>query len=458
MWTLMESVLFRFGQVRHSRDQTTTLLVAALLSCTTLALDTSELVCLLAGAVAYALMSQKLRVRSGRRTQSCRGSPPAKWSFPQLYIARSITTAKPKTSPAQGEHSMPKKVPAFRCKVWEDDIEELISTLVSTNDDDLKLKQLEQFVRQAASSIMPGVEVASFLHASPSATKAFGVAVPDVELVLKMDLLRLPSLRGKSAAKQDDSLKLQKYAIRELIHHLVSKHSFKFRRSAFRCKDPKVTLITPDACSIFPKGVAVDLRINSTVTGRNAELLARCCEQLPLTRDLALLVQYWARNRGIIYASGGHLPPYAWNVLTVFFLQVSDGNGKQMLPPLTDKHTKIRDQPIQKTVAMLLKEFFHFYHNNFNFKREVVSASTGVRRQRSRPIARDCLLQDEGCREVALAIEDPFDTSEDLGLSMTAFGVFRLREEISRASTMCTQQSSLSDLLTLWSPPDALEE
>ena len=39
-------------------------------------------------------------------------------------------------------------------------------------------------------------------------------------------------------------------------------------------------------------------------------------------QDLVLLVKRWAKHRGICHAAKGHLPPYAWSILCLHFLQV----------------------------------------------------------------------------------------------------------------------------------------
>merc|ERR1711862_1091594 len=62
-----------------------------------------------------------------------------------------------------------------------------------------------------------------------------------------------------------------------------------------------------------------------------AALLTECGQLEPRARELILLVKRWAKDRGICHAAKGHLSPYSWTLLCIFFLQVRE---EPMLPPL----------------------------------------------------------------------------------------------------------------------------
>lgn len=55
------------------------------------------------------------------------------------------------------------------------------------------------------------------------------------------------------------------------------------------------------------------------------------------------------------------------------------------------------------------------------------------------------------------AVEDPFDVKRNLGDSMTATSLSRLRAEFTRANCHCKNGGSLSQLLEPWVPPEQEE-
>jgi DNA polymerase sigma len=42
----------------------------------------------------------------------------------------------------------------------------------------------------------------------------------------------------------------------------------------------------------------------------------------PMAAELILLVRRWAKDRGVSHAAKGHLSPYGWMLLAIFYLQV----------------------------------------------------------------------------------------------------------------------------------------
>merc|ERR1719203_1642982 len=130
-----------------------------------------------------------------------------------------------------------------------------------------------------------------------------------------------------------DARKLQKSTIRCCTDRLVGTGCFKFRRSAFRGQDPKVTLLASTSLGIYSEAIPLDFSVNSTTPLYNAALLTECGQIDSRSRALILIVKRWAKDRGICHAAKGHLPPYAWTLLVIYFLQVGVGSGA-LLPPL----------------------------------------------------------------------------------------------------------------------------
>merc|ERR1719401_459318 len=197
--------------------------------------------------------------------------------------------------------------------------------------------------------------------------------------------------RGTDGRIYMDTRKLQKSAIRVLTDRLVGAGGFKFRRSAFRSQEPRVTFLAPmPSAENNELGVPVSISVNTT-TALRIDVLLRECERLdPRAKQLLLLVKRWVKDRGVSHAAKGHLSPYAWMILAVYFLQVGDREEGPILPPLEGicevgkmvfrpcKKTE-RSRPgvacaEKKTVAQLFQDFTLFYTEEFNWSKEMASA------------------------------------------------------------------------------------
>jgi len=327
------------------------------------------------------------------------------------------------------------------------------------------------------------VEVTGFAHASLKSGKAFGVAVPEVDIVANVNPIALAQLLQRSKAPQHRCPKLlQKSAVRACADKLVSTGGLKFRRSAFRGEEPRVTLLVPSSLGFFPDAVPVDVSVNSVTPFYTAALLTECGQIDPRAKDLMMFVKRWAKDRGICHASKGHLSPYMWNLLVMYFMQVGVEKEGSLLPELKDftmssglmnqaSNSKSVSKPANKTAAVdhaeklsvgqLFDEFVHFYSQRFNYRNEAVSVRLG---QRATPHV-SLPLHLISCGEnpnldVAPTIEDPFKAGVNLGTCMNAMSLARFREELTRAGHLCGQGASLTALLEPWSPagdapPDA---
>merc|ERR1719183_2327487 len=129
-----------------------------------------------------------------------------------------------------------------------------------------------------------------------------------------------------------DAHKLQKSALRACTDDLVVEGGFKFRRSAFKGFEPKVTLIAPVSMGIHTAPIPISFSVNTVTPFYSAALLTECGHIDVRAKELILLVRRWAKDRGICHAAKGHLSPYVWTLLAVYFLQVRDAGN--ILPSL----------------------------------------------------------------------------------------------------------------------------
>lgn len=513
--------------------------VAAIL-CTAMPLDLSQLVFMVIGALVYALLQalqqQPLPVGRGAAGGSCaaRGAKAALgWAGPRgapppAVASRAATTialgarggraaaaagAAPGWRNAAGSSghgsggvteaapvaaggnsmrqevrtlsSMPIMAPVFAGAGWEAEVGELLGQITPTAESDKIVQQLAHVVKLTIRRTIPEVEVMGFASGDLARGKAFGVAVPDVDIVINVSpsvlVARLQGRlsQGRTTVTNLDSRRLQKSAIRVCTDKLVTQGGFKFRRSAFRGQEPKVTLLAPASLGIFDVAVPVDFTVNSLTPLYNAALLTECGQIDARAKALILLVKRWSKDRGICHAAKGHLPPYLWSLLTIYYLQLGVPGEGAILPPLEAfevssglmkcaqavasggdaavPRPKWRTpvHSVQTPVGELFKGFMIFYSRQFDWRNEAVSVRRGRRAPPDLRLPLHIILHDDGCTtEVGPSIEDPFDGTNNLGTCMTAGSIARLREELRRADMLCSSGGSLSQLLEPWIPPE----
>lgn len=452
-------------------------------------LDISQIIWALLGAAGYLLL-QAMRPpiadtaakRSSKAGKPGKGDAPIQVTLPDQHSQQAFFGAKSDNSPmrkSQVRTSSTARVtaPTFHAVGWEAEVQELARQLAPTAESDATCARIVRTVELALARTLPEAKISGFASCSLNSGSAFAVAVPDLEIVITMDPAVLDCrLQGKSRPSIVlDTKKLYKSTLRSVTDHLVGAGDFKFRRSAFRDEDPKVTLLVP-AMHVGGSGdqaVPLSLSVNNATPLRGAALLAECDHREPRAKALILLVRRWARDRGLSHAAKGHLSPYTWTLLVIYFLQVGLSHGS-LLPQLVDFAVYRQLGPSKKacdtsmtapqaTAALssvslgdLLKAFFHFFDGEFDWHREAVCPRSGRRAEPSSKLPLHIILKDDGSStEVGPSIEDPFEKSTNCGSCMTAQSLMQLREEFQRANHLCAGNASLSVLLEPWAPPDA---
>jgi hypothetical protein len=284
-----------------------------------------------------------------------------------------------------------------------------------------------------------------------------------------------PKGQGRSSQKasptqaQPDPRKAQKSAIRSCVDRLVSSGGFKFRRSAFRGLEPKVTLLAPPAHGIVNEPIPIDFSVNTNTPLHNANLSDECASIDSRCKDLMLLVKRWAKDRGVCHAAKGHLSPYCWSLLTIYYLQVGMKDRRPVLPPLPNMEASVTgmarqisderaldDGAPKLTVGELFKGFVLFYNRTFEWGEELVCVRSGQRARAGDEFPIHMIQHEDPAKQplVGPSIEDPFEPAHNLGECATAISLARLREEMNRADEMCSKGVALGELLEPWVPPD----
>lgn len=467
--------------------------------CAVLPLDISQISFAMLGAILYALLQKSDRFTAKKPSaptkkrpvtypSQSRNSAPKDQPLRLAKPSESTNCAVQKKVPAPAAPEvrkpsvLPIVAPTFQSTGWEAEVQELLVQITPTAEVEKIVDQLAQVTRRTIENIIPQVEVVGFASGNLNFGKAFGVAVPEVDIVATVSpqvLFRcLHGKTGKSPATFEDldPAKLQKSAIRACTDRLVAAGGFKFRRSAFRGQEPKVTLLAPASIGLSAEAIPIDFSINVVTPFYNAALLTECGKMDSRAKELILLVKRWAKDRGICHAAKGHLSPYIWGILSMYFLQhgvdeegpvlpgfdhfeVSAGLAACSSPCETGvglaKKLASQDARSKKSVGMLFKEFVHFFQADFDWKNEAVSIRAGQRAPPTSSLPLHIIRDGAAEPHVGLSIEDPFQATKNLGDGMNAMSFARLKEELARAETLLVKGVSLSELLEPWSPPDS---
>jgi len=495
----------------RSRDLRNAGLLVAALVCAILPLEISHLLSALIGVIAY-LILQALQPHA-ERSPSFKKSPPprregsthkwhsnqspsaassrgSRYSAPRIgsagssarLLAPAPIDARPRVEEAEPDTSkqevrkpsaMPVAAPVFKANGWEQEVQELLGQIAPTPEADAAVAEIARMVSRVVSPIIPEAEVTGFAHGNLTNRAAFGVAVPEVDIVISaspsalMGRLQGRWTQARNAALKMDGRKLQKSAIRACTDRLVGTNAFKFRRSAFRGQEPKVTMIAPSPTA-EGQGIPVNISVNAVTPLYKAALMTECGQLDPRAKELILLVKRWAKDRGLCHAAKGHLSPYAWTLIAIFFLQA--GAKEPSLPPLdlfptssglmkkgssAPRTESPKLKACDKSAGALFKDFITFYAREFIWEKEVISVRLGRRGPPDVSVPLHIILLDDATTMVGPSIEDPFEDSQNIGECMTASSYLRLQEELQRADKLCSQPgTSLTLLLEPWAPPE----
>eukprot|EP00933_Yihiella_yeosuensis_P082484 TRINITY_DN96388_c0_g1_i1.p1 TRINITY_DN96388_c0_g1~~TRINITY_DN96388_c0_g1_i1.p1 ORF type:complete len:509 (-),score=126.17 TRINITY_DN96388_c0_g1_i1:111-1637(-) len=504
----MASAFLSTGSDASQKTYHALLLVIVVLLCLLAPLDLAQLIFALIGAVAYygfqvlqrgtlwdetKLKGKKISPPGSPRVSAKRREQTTAW--PKKVVRQDSGNLRQKASrqpekengkdPAVAAQlkpsSFPIPAPAFSAKDFNGQVAELLSQIMPTAESHKAVKKLAQAVKVYLLGILPEAQVLGFAHADLSRGKAFGVAVPDVDIVITVNQDALQKRCGSSkpsitrSPEKPEPRKLQKTSLRLCTDALVNAGGFKFRRSAFRGDEPKVTLLAPATFGLMAEAVPLDLSVNAAAPIHNAALLAECGNIDMKAKELIILVRRWVKDRGICHSPKGFLTPYIWSLLAVYFLQVDEEFA--ILPPLEEFEgldvfmpgnrsskspqaaSRLAKDEKSKDVAKMLRSFFEFYAN-FDWKNENICALRGKREKPPLSLPVHIIENKDGTTEAAPYIEDPFAPKVNLGACMAEWSFMRTREELTRAKAILDKESpSLSELLEPWTPlPDMAED
>ena len=472
-----------FGAVMQPSNNLLILLVLTAI-CIVVPLDLTQLIFACLGAFCYYVVqllqrSVSVPASASKKLKACNAADSDSSSERPVREVREVQLRKPKRIPTTkkpGTHvdtqaqtpAVPIVAPKFQGQSLQEEVQELVSQIMPTAASQRGVDRLAEAIRVMLASSLPEVEVVGFASSDLSRGRANGVAVPDVDIVINVRPDRVsPKVASRPAKVSSDPRMLQKWALRHCADRLVSAGGFKFRRSGFRGNEPKMTLLVPSELGIFNQAVPVDIAVNAVSPLHSAALVTECGNINPRSKELILIIRRWAKDRGVCHAPKGHLSPYVWSLLVVYYLQVAERPEGALLPPmeefeaianlLPDRRVKktwqMKDEMTKVSLAELLCGFMHFY-KNFPWKQQAVCVLKGTSGPAPLSLPINLIEHEDGKTvECGPNIEDPFAPKTNLGSSMTWWSFQRLREELARATSLLSEDTpSLSKLLEPWAP------
>jgi len=367
----------------------------------------------------------------------------------------------------------PVLAPKFQSIGFEAEVCELVPQILPDLDEARVAKQLALHVKRSIQSCFPRVDVTGIAQGSLKCGKAFGVAVPELDIVANISPAILVERLQQRTRADTQMLHVIKSALRACTDRLVSAGGLKFRRSAFRGEEPRVTLLVPSSLGFFPEPIAIDFSVNAVTPLYTAALLSECGRIQQRAKALVLFVKRWAKDRGVCHGAKGHLSPYQWSLLVIYFLQVGVQKEGPLLPALADFTSSLSlalasscrspltslissEQPSADAGKLSIAELFHqfvtFYNEHFNWHHEAISIRQGRRAPPANTMPLNVLVCERGNTVLGPVIEDPFKAGSNLGMCMNVVSLARLREELSRACKLCLCGASLTEMLQPWAP------
>lgn len=312
----------------------------------------------------------------------------------------------------------------------------IYKSLTPADEEKGKQKQLLLSLEKLVNKEWPNAK----LHLYGSCANSFGVSKSDIDICLAID--------DTNMSKSEILLKLAEILESDNLQNV---------QALTHARVPIVKMMDPVT------GISCDICINNLLAVANTKLLRDYAQIDDRLRQLAFIVKHWAKSRGVNETYRGTLSSYAYVLMCIHFLQQ---RKPAILPCLQDMEAtyfvnvdgtqcayfdqvdRLRCFGAQnnETIARLLWGFFHYWAYHHDYMNDVISVRTG--RNISKRV-KDWTRRIGNDRHL-ICIEDPFETSHDLGRVVDKFSIRILREEFERAADVLQYDSNPS--VTLFEP------
>ncbi|WCJ23112.1 Poly(A) RNA polymerase GLD2-A [Euphorbia peplus] len=298
----------------------------------------------------------------------------------------------------------------------------IYESLIPPEEEKAKQKQLLTLLERLVNKEWPQAR----LYLYGSCANSFGVLKSDVDVCL--------AIGDADVNKSEILLKLA---------DLLQSDNLQNVQALTRARVPIVKLMDPVT------GLSCDICINNVLAVVNTKLLRDYSLIDVRLRQLAFIVKHWAKSRGVNETYQGTLSSYAYVLMCIHFLQQ---RRPAILPCLQEMKSSyfVTVDDIQcsycdqveklcgygsrnkETIAQLVWAFFNYWAYHHDYANDVISVRRGTlisKREKdwTRRIGNDRHL---------ICIEDPFETTHDLGRVVDKYSIKVLREEFERAANV----------------------
>lgn len=298
----------------------------------------------------------------------------------------------------------------------------IFESLVPAEEEKAKQKQLLSSLEKLVNKEWPK----SQLYLYGSCANSFGVSNSDIDVCL--------AIEGDEINKSELLLRLA---------DILKEDNLENVQALTHARVPIVKLMDPVT------GISCDICVNNVLAVVNTKLLRDYAEIDCRLRQLAFIVKHWAKSRGVNVTYKGTLSSYAYVLMCIHFLQQ---RRPAILPCLQgmeatyvvtvediecsyfDKVENLRDFGSQnkESIAQLVWAFFDYWAYRHDYSNAVISVRTGgIISKRAKDWTRRI-----GNDRHLVCIEDPFETSHDLGRVVDKYSIKILRDEFQRAANI----------------------
>ncbi|GJJ74097.1 poly(A) RNA polymerase GLD2 [Entomortierella parvispora] len=312
--------------------------------------------------------------------------------------------------------------------------ENLLPTEESHERRTLLIKKIEHILQVE----WPGQDIKA--HPFGSTVNDLGTSSSDVDICITTDWVGLKNV--------------------QMLANAFRKHGMQKVFCVPRAKVPIVKLWDPEL------HLSCDMNINTPLGLMNTKMIKTYVAIDPRVRPFAMIIKHWARRRVLNdAANGGTISTYTWICIVINFLQM---RSPPILPSLHKfPHTLSKDNQVingnntsfcddleqlegfglanKETLGGLLYAFFRRFAVEFDYDHHVISVREG------------CYLTKEskgwhlpGKQYKLFCVEEPFDTTRNLGNSSDMASSKGLKEEFRRALDILHQKVSLNLMCAQW--------
>ncbi|KAF3442269.1 hypothetical protein FNV43_RR16185 [Rhamnella rubrinervis] len=296
----------------------------------------------------------------------------------------------------------------------------IVESLIPAEEEKAKQKQFLTLLKKLISKEWPEAQL--FLYGS--CANSFELSNSDIDLCL--------AIGDSDINKSEVLLKLA---------DILQSDNLQNVQALTRARVPIVKLMDPAT------GISCDICINNVLAVVNTRLLGDYARIDARLQQLAFIVKHWAKSRGVNETYQGTLSSYAYVLMCIHFLQQRkpailpclQGMEPTYCVTIDDMECAYFDQ-VEKlydfgsrnreTIALLAWEFFNYWAYRHDYTDTVISVRTGnIISKRAKDWTRRV-----GNDRHLICIEDPFETSHDLGRVVDKYSIRVLREEFERAA------------------------